>query len=74
MWESYVHGILNAVLGGYVKDFDPEALKVSVWNGDITIRNLSLIPSVFDSLFYENNLPFRLQSGTIGSFHLKVPW
>lgn len=35
MFERYLYDALNAVLGAYVRDLDPEKLKVAVWNGEV---------------------------------------
>lgn len=72
MFESYAHTLLNAILGGYVKEFDPEALKLSVWNGDIQIDNLELRPQALSQL--SQLAPLQVEKGVIGRFTLKVPW
>lgn len=44
--------------------------QVAAWNGEVRLEGLRFKPDAFESL----NLPLRLDWGTVGRFHLTVPW
>ncbi|CAH0482326.1 unnamed protein product [Peronospora belbahrii] len=45
--KRYVHVVLDAVLGSYIKNIDPTTLQISIWNGKIEIEALELQPDAF---------------------------
>lgn len=59
---------LNNYLGKYVYGLDPQSLKISVFKGDVVLRNLKLKPEALADL----DLPITVKSGLIGSLTLKV--
>jgi hypothetical protein len=59
---------LNKYLGRYVSGLDAESLKISVWKGDVELRNLLLKPEALAGL----NLPITVKSGLLGKLTLKV--
>ncbi|KAJ0408334.1 hypothetical protein ATCC90586_000075 [Pythium insidiosum] len=67
--QRYVHVVLDAVLGSYVKNIDPEALKISVWNGKIEVDVVELQPDAFP-------LPpeWRIVKGTLHQLRIDLPW
>lgn len=67
--QRYVHMVLDAVLGSYVKNIDPDALKISVWNGKIEVDAVELRPDAFP-------LPkeFALVKGTLHQLRIDMPW
>jgi vacuolar protein sorting-associated protein 13A/C len=70
MFEKAVSGVLNQVLGTYIKDFNAEQVSVGLWNGTMSMKQLQLKPNVFD----EFQLPIALTTGTIGSLDISIPW
>ncbi|KAH9146431.1 hypothetical protein AeRB84_009691 [Aphanomyces euteiches] len=72
MLESYVHTLLKSILGTYVNlNEDDEALRVSVWEGQVELRDLMLQCHAFEPLC--KDLPFSVHAGCIGYFKLQVP-
>ncbi|RLN51566.1 hypothetical protein BBJ29_001240 [Phytophthora kernoviae] len=67
--QRYVHVVLDAVLGSYVKNIDPAALQISVWNGKIEVEALELQPDAFP---LPNQL--RLVKGTLRQLRIDLPW
>uniref|UniRef100_A0AAV1T4Y3 Vacuolar protein sorting-associated protein n=1 Tax=Peronospora matthiolae TaxID=2874970 RepID=A0AAV1T4Y3_9STRA len=67
--QRYVHVVLDAVLGSYVKNIDPKALQISVWNGKIEVKTVELQPDAFP-------LPkqMRLVKGTLRQLRIDLPW
>lgn len=67
--QRYVHVVLDAILGSYVKDIDPDALQISVWNGKIEVEAVELHPDAFP-------LPkqMRLVKGTLRQLRIDLPW
>jgi vacuolar protein sorting-associated protein 13A/C len=70
MFEAQVVYYLNQYLGKYVYGLDAESLKISVWRGDVELRNLQLKAEALQEL----NLPITLKSGLLGRLTLKVHW
>ena len=68
MLEGQLAFYLNKYLGQYVSGLDPESLRVSVWKGDIELRNLQLRPEALDAF----NLPITVKAGILGTLRLKV--
>lgn len=70
MFESQVAYYLNNYLGKYVHGLDTQSLKISVFKGDVVLRNLKLKPDALADL----DLPVTVKSGLIGSLTLKVSY
>ncbi|KAG1659488.1 hypothetical protein FOA52_005351 [Chlamydomonas sp. UWO 241] len=70
MFEAQVAYYLNQYLGKYLTGLDAESLKISVWAGDVQLRNLSLKPEALADL----ELPVTVKAGMLGKLTLKVPW
>jgi vacuolar protein sorting-associated protein 13A/C len=68
MFEAQVAFYLNQYLGRYVSGLDAESLKISVWKGDVELRNLLLKPEALAGL----NLPITVKSGLLGKLTLKA--
>lgn len=68
MFEAQLAYYLNRYLGTYVQNLDTKSLKVSVFKGDVTLRNLKLKPEALADL----NLPITVKAGLLGSLTLKV--
>ncbi|KAF6135498.1 hypothetical protein GIB67_015351 [Kingdonia uniflora] len=70
MLEDQVAFLLQKYLGNYVRGLNKEALKISVWQGDVELTNMQLKPEALNAL----NLPVKVKAGFLGSVRLKVPW
>ncbi|KMT11750.1 hypothetical protein BVRB_5g105600 [Beta vulgaris subsp. vulgaris] len=70
MLEDQVAYLLQRYLGNYVRGLNKEALKISVWNGDVELTNMQLKPEALNAL----KLPIKVKAGFLGSVKLKVPW
>ncbi|KAI3710546.1 hypothetical protein L2E82_40329 [Cichorium intybus] len=70
MLEDQVAHLLQRYLGNYVRGLSKEALKISVWQGDVELTNMQLKPEALNAL----KLPVRVKAGFLGSVKLKVPW
>lgn len=68
MFEAQVSYYLTRYLGRYLDGLDPESLKISVWRGDVQLRNLSLKPEALQAL----DLPITVKAGLLGQLTLKV--
>lgn len=68
MFEAQLAYYLNRYLGTYVQGLDTKSLKISVFKGDVTLRNLKLKPEALADL----NLPITVKAGLLGSLTLKV--
>ncbi|WOL14400.1 hypothetical protein Cni_G23180 [Canna indica] len=70
MFEAHVLYLLRKYLGEYVEGLSAEALRISVWNGDVVLKDLNLKAEALNSL----RLPVIVKAGFIGTITLKVPW
>nr|DAD18267.1 TPA_asm: hypothetical protein HUJ06_019730 [Nelumbo nucifera] len=70
MLEDQVAFLLQKYLGNYVQGLSKEALKISVWRGDVELTNMQLKPEALNAL----KLPVKVKAGFLGSVRLKVPW
>ncbi|KAL8101699.1 hypothetical protein AgCh_033550 [Apium graveolens] len=70
MLEDQVAFLLQKYLGNYVLGLSKEALKISVWQGDVELNNMQLKPEALNAL----KLPVKVKAGFLGSVKLKVPW
>ncbi len=68
MFEAQVAYYLNLYLGKYVYGLDADSLKISVWRGDVELRNLTLRPEALEEL----DLPITVKAGLLGKLTLKV--
>ena len=65
-------------------EFDPEELRVGIWSGDLSLRNVNLrqeaiypLLNSFTSTTTPDGRPplrFQLLQGTIGALDMKIPW
>lgn len=70
MFEKAVAVVLQRVLGHFLKGFDSESLKLSVWDGNIALFNLELNTEAIETL----GLPVSVLGGTVGEVRVQVPW
>ncbi|OIV92802.1 hypothetical protein TanjilG_00936 [Lupinus angustifolius] len=70
MLEDQVAYLLQRYLGNYIRGLNKEALKISVWKGDVELKNMQLKPEALNAL----KLPVKVKAGFLGSVKLKVPW
>lgn len=66
MFESILESVINKVLGDYIQNLNKQDLKVSLWGGDIELRDIMLKTDIFQKF----KLPLDLVYGQIG--HLKI--
>ncbi|XP_052204938.1 uncharacterized protein LOC127809843 isoform X2 [Diospyros lotus] len=70
MFEAHVVHLLRKYLGEYVHGLSAEALRISVWKGDVILKDLKLKAEALNSL----KLPVTVKAGFVGTITLKVPW
>ncbi|CAI5481287.1 unnamed protein product [Closterium sp. Yama58-4] len=70
MLEDKLTSILQKYLGEYFSGLSKEALKVSVWKGDIELKNISLRPEALRRL----QLPVVIKSGIVKALRVQIPW
>ncbi|XP_038986983.1 uncharacterized protein LOC103722332 isoform X2 [Phoenix dactylifera] len=70
MFEAHVLYLLRKYLGEYVEGLSIEALRISVWKGDVVLKDLKLKAEALNSL----KLPVTVKAGFVGTITLKVPW
>ncbi|XP_021627253.1 uncharacterized protein LOC110625875 isoform X2 [Manihot esculenta] len=70
MFEGLLHRVLVGYLGRYVKNIQKDHLKLSLWNEEVLLENVELIPEAFDYL----QLPFAIKRGRVGKLSIKISW
>ncbi|KAG8658937.1 uncharacterized protein LOC110610326 isoform X2 [Manihot esculenta] len=70
MFEAHVLHLLRSYLGEYVHGLSSEALRISVWKGDVVLKDLRLKAEALNAL----KLPLTVRAGFVGTITLKVPW
>ncbi|CAH9120434.1 unnamed protein product [Cuscuta epithymum] len=70
MFEAHVLHLLRRYLGEYVHGLSAETLRISVWKGDVVLKDLKLKAEALNSL----KLPVTVKAGFVGTITLKVPW
>jgi vacuolar protein sorting-associated protein 13A/C len=61
MLEDLVSSILVQYLEEYVSNFDKKSLKIAIWSGDVTLKNLLLKKYALDNI--HPNFPFVISYG-----------
>ena len=70
MLESVLERVLLNNFGQIIQGLDKSNLKIGVWQGNITIKNVSVRPEIFNKF----ELPLQMLFSHIGKLELKVPW
>jgi len=70
MFEGLVTWALSKVLGKYVENFDSSKLKISLYKGNVELKDLVLRPSALEEL----RLPVAVKWGKLGTLKLSVSW
>ncbi|CAI0559649.1 unnamed protein product [Linum tenue] len=70
MFEALVHRVVVGYLGRFCKNLQKDQLKLSLWNEEVLLENVELIPEAFDYL----RLPLALKYGRVGRLSIKVSW
>ncbi|CAM6084054.1 unnamed protein product [Calypogeia fissa] len=70
VFEEQVAYYLDKYLGKFVKGLSKDALKISVWAGNVELTNMQLKPEALNAL----KLPIKVKAGFLGSVKLKIPW
>jgi len=71
MFEGLLEKFLLRLFGEYIENLNREQLRVSVWAGDIVLRNLKLKRGALDSLL--EGLVY-VHEGFLDQLTIKVPW
>ena len=68
--EAYVAQLFTAYLGRYISNLAQEAITVSMWKGNIELRNLELTRAALQHLGF----PVFVHRGVIGYMRIDIPW
>jgi len=70
MLEGIVVTLLNKYLGEFLEGLNKEQLKLSVFSGQVALKNLKIKPSGLDFL----HLPVKVKAGYVGNLYLEANW
>jgi vacuolar protein sorting-associated protein 13A/C len=68
--NSVLTAIFNKYLGPYVENLDGSQLRLSLFTGNVTLKDLAIKP---DALYSLLDLPIRVVAGSIGSINVSIP-
>ena len=70
MFESLVADVLSKYLGRFVEGLDGDSLSVSVWSGEVKLRDLKLRTDALAQF----DLPVEVVSGSLSELTMSIPW
>ena len=70
MLNGIISKVVSNLLGRYIEKIDSSQLEVDLWNGKARLENLKVSSNALSS----HNLPFTVESGTIGCASFVFPW
>ena len=72
MFESYIQPLIMKYADRYIKNITQDDLKLSIWGGDLVLRNVEL---KLDAISKALPLcPLNLKSGIIRELRVHIPW
>jgi hypothetical protein len=71
MLEAYITPLLMGYVEKYIKNIRPSDLNLSLWGGDVVLKNLEM---KLDVLEHELNLPLTFLSGRVHELQIHIPW
>ena len=71
--EQTVGALITRLLGSYIENIDLSALRLSVFGGDVVLRNLELKLEVLRRDFAAG-LPIEFQRGFVREIRIHIPW
>jgi hypothetical protein len=70
MFESLLANLLDKYASQYLEGIDSKSANLSIWKGDVSLRNLKVKTNAFDDL----KLPVTVRYGYLEELTLKIPW
>jgi vacuolar protein sorting-associated protein 13A/C len=70
MFESLLANLLDKYASQYLEGIDSKSANLSIWKGDVSLRNLKVKTSAFDEL----KLPVTVLYGYLEELTLQIPW
>jgi len=74
MFDRYLAEALATHFSHIISDFDSDTVKISVWNGEVVLKDLTLKQDAIQQFKGGAELPFKIDYGHIGTFELHIPW
>ncbi|EMD47039.1 vacuolar protein sorting-associated protein, putative [Entamoeba histolytica KU27] len=70
MFESLIADFLTKTIGKYIEDLDVNSVSVSLWNGNVQLKNLQVKKDACSAF----NLPVIISKGILKTLEVEVPW
>jgi vacuolar protein sorting-associated protein 13A/C len=70
MFERILAKVLQKLLGDYFQLLNSQNLEIGIWQGNVTIKNVTLKQSAIDRL----QLPFHISYSRIACIKICIPW
>ena len=68
--NTAIANILNSALGEWIENLNADQLNLSVFRGDINLKNLKVKSDALTQL----GIPYKVVDGFVGKLHVKIPW
>lgn len=72
MFERYLTDALITHFGHVVENLDADKVRLSAWNGQVVLEDLSLRKNALES--FVTDCPVEIAYGKVGNLELKIPW
>jgi vacuolar protein sorting-associated protein 13A/C len=72
MFERYLTDALTTHFGHVVENLDSDKVRLSAWNGELVLNDLSLRPTALESFI--SDCPVEIAYGSVGNLELRIPW
>ena len=72
MFERYLTDALTNQFGHFVENLDADKVRLSAWNGELVLEDLSLRTNALQTLMPD--CPVELAYGKVGNLEIRIPW
>ena len=72
MFERYLTDALTTHFGHVVENIDSDKVRLSAWNGELVLQNLTLRSTALNS--FVADCPVEIAYGKVGNLELQLPW
>jgi hypothetical protein len=72
MFERYLTDALTTHFGHVVENLDSDKVRLSAWDGQLVLENLSLRSNALES--FMPDCPVEIAYGKVGNLELRIPW
>ena len=68
MIKTIAINLITKYFGKYIKDLNKDNLEISLWNGNVSLTDLSINKDAFEDLIV--GIPLKVKQGKVGNIQL----